>query len=117
MIIREKEPANLEMPFGLLDGFITPNDQFYIRSHFPVPAIDPKTWRLRIEGAVESPVELTYDDLRARHAKTVPATSTSTVIGRRRAAVIGFMAPFGKVRFLVVMTSQATIGYSGLSVR
>ncbi len=42
MIIREKEPANLEMPFGMLDGFSTPNDQFYIRSHFPVPEIDPR---------------------------------------------------------------------------
>lgn len=55
MIIREKEPANLEMPFGTLDGFITPNDRFYIRSHFPVPQIDRSTWRLRLEGAVESP--------------------------------------------------------------
>ena len=40
MIIREKEPANLEMPFGLLDGLITPNEHFYIRSHFPVPTVD-----------------------------------------------------------------------------
>jgi DMSO/TMAO reductase YedYZ molybdopterin-dependent catalytic subunit len=54
MIIREKEPANLEMPFGAPRRFITPNDQFYIRSHFPVPEVDLSKWRLRIEGAVES---------------------------------------------------------------
>ena len=74
MIIREKEPANLEMPFESLDGFITPNDKFYVRSHFPVPEIDLATWRLRIEGAVERPLELTYDELRARPSTTIPAT-------------------------------------------
>jgi DMSO/TMAO reductase YedYZ molybdopterin-dependent catalytic subunit len=74
MIIREKEPANLEMPFGSVETFITPNERFYVRSHFPVPQINPGDWRLRIGGAVEQPRELTYDDLRARPAKTVAAT-------------------------------------------
>ena len=74
MIIREKEPANLEMPFGLLDGFITPNEQFYIRSHFPVPELDLSTWRLEIDGAVEQPRAWSYDELRALPQKTIPAT-------------------------------------------
>ena len=82
MIIREKEPANLEMPFGALDGFITPNDLFYIRSHFPVPEVDLSKWRLRIEGAVEKQVELSYDDLRARPATTIPATLECAGNGR-----------------------------------
>ncbi len=74
MIIREKEPANLEMPFGLLDGFITPNELFYIRSHFPVAPVDLASWRLKIEGAVERPFELTYEQLRKRPSKTIAAT-------------------------------------------
>ena len=74
MIIREKEPANLEMPFGALDGFLTPNEQFYIRSHFPVPQADLTTWRLKIEGAVEQTRAWSFDELRALPAKTVPAT-------------------------------------------
>lgn len=74
MIIREKEPANLEMPFGALDGFLTPNEQFYIRSHFPVPPADLATWRLKIEGAIERPRAWSYDELRALPSKTVPAT-------------------------------------------
>lgn len=82
MIIREKEPANLEMPFGLLDGFITPNEQFYIRSHFPVPDVDLATWRLKIEGAVHSPLELSLDDLRALPQTTVPATLECAGNGR-----------------------------------
>jgi DMSO/TMAO reductase YedYZ molybdopterin-dependent catalytic subunit len=74
MIIREKEPANLEMPFGELKSFITPNDQFYIRSHFALPQIDLARWRLRLEGAVERRLEFSHQDLLARKTITVPAT-------------------------------------------
>ncbi|MBA3543631.1 MAG: molybdopterin-dependent oxidoreductase, partial [Chthoniobacterales bacterium] len=82
MIIREKEPANLEMPFGRLDGFITPNEQFYIRSHFPVPETDIATWHLKIEGAVKSPLQLSLEDLRAMPQTTVPATLECAGNGR-----------------------------------
>jgi DMSO/TMAO reductase YedYZ molybdopterin-dependent catalytic subunit len=74
MIIREKEPANLEMPFGTLDGFFTPNEQFYIRSHFPVPEVDLANWRLRVEGAVEQTRAWSFDELRSLPVTTVPAT-------------------------------------------
>jgi hypothetical protein len=47
MIVREREPMNLEMPFGALDGFITPVDRVFVRNHFAIPRIDVKTWRLR----------------------------------------------------------------------
>ena len=36
-IIREREPVNFEYFFDQLDTFLTPNDPFYIRSHFKVP--------------------------------------------------------------------------------
>ena len=74
MIIREKEPANLEMPFGELEGFYTPNERFYIRSHFPVPEVDLATWRLRIEGAVREAREWSLNDLRRLPATTLSAT-------------------------------------------
>ena len=74
MIIREKEPANLEMPFAGLDGFITPNEQFYVRCHFPIPQIDAQNWRLKIEGAVERPLELSYDEICGMKPETIPAT-------------------------------------------
>ena len=82
MIIREKEPANLEMPFGTLDGFITPNDQFYIRSHFPVPEVDLSKWRLRIEGAVEKQRRTELRRSARRPAKTMPATLECAGNGR-----------------------------------
>jgi DMSO/TMAO reductase YedYZ molybdopterin-dependent catalytic subunit len=63
LILREKEPENLEFPFSTLDSFITPNERFFIRDHFAVPKLEARTWRLKIEGAVERPFEITYDDL------------------------------------------------------
>jgi DMSO/TMAO reductase YedYZ molybdopterin-dependent catalytic subunit len=70
LILREKEPENLEFPFTMLDTFIVPNERFYIRNHFPVPKLDIKKWRLRVEGAVERPLELTYDELTKMPARS-----------------------------------------------
>src|SRR6185437_15466187 len=46
LIIREKEPENLEFPFSALNSAVTPTEQLFVRSHFPVPPTDLKTWRL-----------------------------------------------------------------------
>jgi DMSO/TMAO reductase YedYZ molybdopterin-dependent catalytic subunit len=47
--------------------FITANRDFYrIDTALFVPQVDPKTWRLRISGAVDKPLEFTYDELLAR---------------------------------------------------
>jgi DMSO/TMAO reductase YedYZ molybdopterin-dependent catalytic subunit len=74
LIVREQEPLNLEMPFSSLDGFITPNELFYVRCHFPVPEISASDWRLKIEGDVEAPYELSYDELREMESRTIAAT-------------------------------------------
>jgi DMSO/TMAO reductase YedYZ molybdopterin-dependent catalytic subunit len=73
-IVRSEEPLNLEMPFEKLDGFVTPTEQFYVRGHFPIPKIDKKTWRLRVEGEVAKPFELTFDELLKLESRTIPAT-------------------------------------------
>ena len=74
MIMREKEPLNLEMPFGALDGFVTPNERFYIRCHFLIPKINERDWRLRVGGKVARPFEVTMDDLRQMPTQTITAT-------------------------------------------
>ena len=74
LIVREQEPLNLEMPFSKLDGFITPNELFYVRGHFPIPEISINHWRLKIEGEVEAPFELSYDELRTLESGTITAT-------------------------------------------
>lgn len=74
LIVREQEPLNLEMPFSSLDGFITPNELFYVRCHFPIPEISAESWRLKVEGEVESPFEINYDELRGMESRTITAT-------------------------------------------
>lgn len=73
LIIRQKEPENLESPFEALSQ-VTPNERFYVRSHFATPALDANTWRLKVEGAVERPLELSYDDLQKLPVRTKMAT-------------------------------------------
>ena len=82
MIVREREPLNLEMPFGSLDGFVTPVDRCFVRNHFSIPQIDPKTWRLRIEGAVKTPFELTYEEVREMESRTISVTMECAGNGR-----------------------------------
>ena len=64
LIIRQKEPHNLETPFDQVTSFVTPTELFYIRSHFPAPKIELASYRLRIDGAVRNPFSLTYKELR-----------------------------------------------------
>ena len=73
-IMRGEDPLNLEMPFETLRDFITPTESFYVRTHFPIPKIDKNDWRLRVEGEVENPLELRYDDLLKMKALTIPVT-------------------------------------------
>ena len=62
-IVRSESPLNLEMPFSTLDSFITPTKSFYVRTHFPIPAIDRNAWWLHVEGEVEKPFAINYEQL------------------------------------------------------
>src|SRR6266581_6738401 len=73
-IVRGEDPLNLEMPFEKLDSFITPTKSFYVRTHFPIPAIDKDEWWLHVEGAVEKPFEINYEELLKLESVTIPAT-------------------------------------------
>src|SRR6266850_2955535 len=70
LIIRQKEPDNLETPFDQLDSFLTPTELFYIRSYFPAPRLDLGSYRLRIDGAVRNPLSLSYSELREMPSET-----------------------------------------------
>jgi len=62
------------MPFEELNGFITPTESFYVRTHFPVPKIERNKWRLRVEGEVEAPFEIAFDDLLKLESRKIPVT-------------------------------------------
>ena len=86
LIPRQQNPDNLEYPFHTLDRFITPNELFYVRSHFPVPKLDAGGWRLKVEGAVERPLNLTYEEIRRMPSRTLTATLECT--GNSRAFLV-----------------------------
>jgi DMSO/TMAO reductase YedYZ molybdopterin-dependent catalytic subunit len=73
-IVRSQAPLNLEMPFENIAGFITPTKSFYVRTHFPIPAIDRDAWWLRVEGEVEEPFAINYEELLKLESLTIPVT-------------------------------------------
>jgi DMSO/TMAO reductase YedYZ molybdopterin-dependent catalytic subunit len=75
MIVRAHQPRNLEFPVSELRDAIIPNEQFFVRSHFAVPEMNAKTWKLTVEGAVDKPFELTIDEI----AKLPTSKLTATI--------------------------------------
>jgi len=71
-IIRMQSPQNLEWNFATLNGFLTPSESFYIRNHFAIPKIDRDQWRLKVEGSVERPLELSFDEIAKLSSTTRP---------------------------------------------
>ncbi len=82
IITRQKDPDNLEFPFASLDSFLTPNELFYVRTHFHVPELDAKSWRLKIAGAVDKPLEINYYELRKMPSHTLTALLECSGNGR-----------------------------------
>src|SRR4029077_12647345 len=73
-IVRSEEPLNLEMPFETVESFITPTKSFYVRTHFPIPKIDRDAWWLHVEGEVEKPFAINYEELIKLESLTFPVT-------------------------------------------
>lgn len=55
-------PQNAETPLELLTDYLTPNELFFVRSHWIPRMPDAKTWRLTVEG--KRRVELSIADLK-----------------------------------------------------
>jgi DMSO/TMAO reductase YedYZ molybdopterin-dependent catalytic subunit len=75
-------PENSETPLESVRSWVTPNRLFFIRNHFAVPALELADYRLRVEGCVERPIELTWDDLATLPERTVFATVECAGNGR-----------------------------------
>jgi DMSO/TMAO reductase YedYZ molybdopterin-dependent catalytic subunit len=94
-VVVRGDPFNAEAPFAALDSFITPIDDFYVRSNFPVPAIEPDTWELTIDGRVERSLRFSLDDLAVRPQRTVTCTLECAGNNRTRLAPIPEGEPWG----------------------
>jgi DMSO/TMAO reductase YedYZ molybdopterin-dependent catalytic subunit len=46
--------------------FLTDNNDFFAVQHYPVPTVDPASYKLGITGLINKPFELTFDELKRR---------------------------------------------------
>jgi DMSO/TMAO reductase YedYZ molybdopterin-dependent catalytic subunit len=87
MVLHAERPPNLEMPERFLAQDLTPNDAMFVRWHESLlpTSIDEATYRLKVGGHVDRPLELSLGDLRTRF----PVTSLVAVnqcVGNGRSA-------------------------------
>ncbi|HME28342.1 MAG TPA: molybdopterin-dependent oxidoreductase, partial [Pseudolabrys sp.] len=70
-------PPNYESPLETFRNPITPNDEFFVRYHLAdIPEVDARTYKIKVGGdGVETPVELTLDDLKKLPAFEVVAVN------------------------------------------
>jgi DMSO/TMAO reductase YedYZ molybdopterin-dependent catalytic subunit len=85
LILLTSRPPQLETPMRWFDRAITPNEAFFVRYHvFPVAtSVDLATWRLRVGGHVDRPLELSMDDLKAKFP-SVAVTAVNQCSGNSR---------------------------------
>jgi DMSO/TMAO reductase YedYZ molybdopterin-dependent catalytic subunit len=68
-------PDDVDFDIEGLTSFVTPNDDFYrIDTALTIPQVDPTTWRLRVNGMVDTELEFTYDDVLAMPMDEVDIT-------------------------------------------
>lgn len=76
-------PENQEFPMLSLSSRVTPEKQYYIRNHFPYPALPLNDWALNIEGLVQKPISLNYQAFFQFPQIILPVTMECT--GNKRA--------------------------------
>ena len=65
LINRGERPINAETPEMMLDDDVTPANKFFVRNNGGIPdaVADARAWRFRIDGEVNTPLDLTVGDL------------------------------------------------------
>lgn len=75
---------NHGMPLEMLREDVTPVGLHYLLVHYDIPAIDADAWRLRIDGAVEQPLELSLSEVQDLPSATREVTLECAGTGRAR---------------------------------
>jgi DMSO/TMAO reductase YedYZ molybdopterin-dependent catalytic subunit len=85
MVMLTDRPVQLETPRNYFWNAITPNDAFFVRWHLESTPneVDLSTWRLRVEGNVNNPLQLSFPDL-LRKFKPVTLAAVNQCSGNSR---------------------------------
>lgn len=75
---------NHGMPLEALRYDLTPPGLHYLLVHYDIPAVDPADYSLCLDGAVDSPLRLTFEDLATRPRQTETVTLECAGNGRAR---------------------------------
>src|ERR1700730_19406988 len=96
MTARDRLPCNAEPPAAVLaGGELTALDAFYCRNHGPFPDITREQWRLTVDGIVQKPLTLTYDELTSQFTPH-SVVATLACAGNRRAELLKVRPIAGK---------------------
>lgn len=75
---------NHGMPLELMRHDVTPLGAHYLLTHYDIPFADAGTWRVEIDGLVDTPLSFSLDELRARRVVTRTVTMECAGNGRAR---------------------------------
>jgi DMSO/TMAO reductase YedYZ molybdopterin-dependent catalytic subunit len=81
-VVRNERPLDLETEVSVFSEEFTPNDLFFVRSHFGAPELDLASWTFGIEGLVERPAKLTLAALQKIAPVAAPAALQCAGNGR-----------------------------------
>ena len=85
LIVHSEHPLNAEpSPGRLRAAYVTPQRDFYVRTHGSIPKLDAAEHRLRVGGRVAVPLDLSLDDLRGSFPRRT-VTAVMQCAGNRRA--------------------------------
>src|ERR1700732_856079 len=72
LIVRSANPEDFEMALSGFEKWITPAENFFVRTHIYKPKVELSAWRLKVNGLVERELTLDIDELRSLpHAELV----------------------------------------------
>ena len=68
LVVLGDRPLVAETPASLLDDDVTPTDKLFVRNNgqFPEMPADAKAWKIKIDGEVNTPIEIALGDLMAK---------------------------------------------------
>src|SRR5437660_2222488 len=113
--VHQDHPLNAGSPPDVArKAFITPQERFFVRNHGAVPEVDIQNYHLVVSGKVQSPLELSLDELRT-YFPTSTVMATLQCAGHRRDELAAISAIPGEILWGAETVGNAI--WQGVAVR